>query len=112
MSRKCLPNAARDEEFVRAFLLQTRDTERIHGVIVEVELLESGQKGVLVVSLVAIDVRTTHNLSRPIVRYRTQYPGTQAKGLAACMFQGSQKLDTMVYEYRKVEEATSKPVWG
>lgn len=112
MSRERLPDAYGDAEYVRAFLKQVHTTEREHGVTVDAELLESGQKGVLVIHLVALDCRTTANLSRPIVRYRTQYPGTQAKNLAACLFQAAQTFDTMVYEYRKVEEVTSAPRWS
>lgn len=111
MSREKLPDAYGDAEFVRAFLKQIHATEKAHGVGVDVEILESGQRGVLSIFLVAIDLRSTHNLARAIVRYRTQYPGSQAKNLAACLFQAAQTFDTQVYDYRKTEDATSAPRW-
>ena len=75
-----LKRAARhpDEEFVRSFLLQTKHTEDHHGVLVEVELYYTGRAGVMSIIMIAVESRETHNLSRPIVRYRTELPCGQS----------------------------------
>lgn len=101
-----------DEEFVRAFLKQVKHTEDTHGVLVEVELAYTGRAGVMCICLVAVESRETVNLSRPIVRYRTEYPNSHVASLAATLYQAACKLDSMVYEYRHTEEATRRPIWG
>lgn len=101
-----------DEEFVYSYLRQVKATEDEHGVLVECEFFYTGNKRVMGIHLVAVECREAHNLSRPICRYRTEYPSAHVASLAATLFQAACKLDTLVYEYRSTEEATRKPIWG
>jgi hypothetical protein len=101
-----------DEEFVRGFLQQTKHTEDDHGVLVEVELAYTGRAGVMAILLIAVESRETHNLSRPVVRYRSEYPTAHVASLAGALYQAACRIDLMVAEYRATEAATHKPLWG
>jgi hypothetical protein len=94
-----------DEEFVASFLREVRDVEEEHGVIVEIEFYGTSQREVLAIVMVAVESKMTYNLAKPIVRYRTQFPGGPAKLLSATLFQGACVLSRMVSEYRAAESA-------
>jgi len=101
-----------DVEYVRSFLTEVKSCEDEYGVLIDVELQYTGQRGVMAIAMIAIESRTLHNLTRPIVRYRTQFPGGSAKLLSATLFQGACALSRMVAEYRAAEQASSAPLAG
>ena len=101
-----------DEEFVRSYLKQVKHTEDERGVLVECEFFYTGRAGVMGIHFVAVECREAHNLSRPICRYRSEYPTSHIASLAATLYQGACKLDLLVEEYRQAEAATGKPLWG
>ncbi len=89
-----------DEEFIDAFWEELTLCQKAWIVRVEVEILPTDRKGVLMIHLRAKEGAFSPAIAGVIARYSVEFPGPTARTMAATLYQAACKLDLMVQGVR------------